>query len=71
MGTYEVKRVVAKRLCGGEAEYFIHWKNYSMADNTWEPEEHLPEELFTSFESRYVDTLHAEEILQHWPIANE
>ena len=35
--------------------------DYSVADNTWEREEHLPEELVTSFESRYVDPLRAEE----------
>ena len=51
MGTYEVERVVAKRLHGGKAEYFIPWKNYNAADNTWEPEAHLQEELVTSFET--------------------
>ena len=35
--------------------------DYSVADNTWEREEHLPEEVVTSFESRYVDPLCAEE----------
>ena len=61
MGTYEVKRVVAKRVQGGKAEYFIKWKDYDAAENSWEPEEHLADELVTSFESRSVDPDHAEE----------
>ena len=61
MGIYEVERVVAKRLRGGKPEYFCQWKDYSAAENTWEPQEHLAEELITSFESRSVNPLRAEE----------
>ena len=61
MGVYEVERVVAKRLHGVKPEYFIKWKNYSATENTWEPPEHLTEELITSFECGSVDPLHADE----------
>ena len=61
MGVYEVERVVAKRLHGVKPEYFIKWKNYSATENTWEPPEHLTEELITSFECVSVDPLHADE----------
>ena len=61
MGVYEVERVVAKRLHGVKPEYFIKWKNYIATENTWEPPEHLTEELITSFECVSVDPLHADE----------
>ena len=61
MGVYEVERVVAKRNRGGKAEYFIQWKNYSPAENTWEPAEHLSEELIVAFERRSVDPLRIDE----------
>ena len=61
MGVYEVERIVAKRVTGGKAEYFIQWQNYSPTQNTWEPAEHLPEDLIAAFESRSVDPLRADE----------
>ena len=61
MVVYEVKRIVAKRVQGRKEEYFIQWKNYSPTENTLEPAEHLPEDLITTFESRYVDPLRAAE----------
>jgi len=61
MGVYEVERVVAKRVKGGEAEYFIQWQNYSPSENTWEPAEHLPEDIIAAFENRSVDPLRADE----------
>jgi len=61
MGVYEVERIVAKRVKGGKAEYFIQWENYSPSENMWEPAQHLPEDLIISFENRSVDPLHADE----------
>ena len=51
MGVYEVERVIAKRIKRAEAEYFIHWKNYSPSENTWESAEHLPEDIIAVFEN--------------------
>lgn len=34
--SYEVEKVVDKRLIGKTIEYFIKWKNYPHDDNTWE-----------------------------------
>ena len=61
MGIYEVERIVAKRFVRGKAEYFIPWKNYCPSENTWEPAEHLPEELITAFDCRAVDRVCADE----------
>ena len=41
----KVEHIVAKRHQRGTAVYFIQWKNYSPAENTWEPAEHLTKEL--------------------------
>ena len=61
MGVYEVERVVAKRVRGDKAEFFIQWKNYSTTENTWEPAEHLPEDLIAAFENRSVEPVRADE----------
>lgn len=61
MGVYEVEHIVAKRVRGGEAEYFFQWQNYSPSENTWEPAEHLAEDLIALFENRSVDPLCADE----------
>ena len=61
MGVYEVERIVAKRKQGGKDEYFIQWKDYSAAKNTWEPSEHLAEDFVAAFEKRSVDPVCADE----------
>ena len=61
MGVYEVERVVAKRVKGGKGEYYIQWKNYSPCENTWEPAEHLSEDLIAVFQNRSVDSIRADE----------
>ena len=61
MGVYIVERIVAKRIKGGRDEYFVQWRNYSPAENTWEPANHLPEELIAAFEDRFVDPIRADE----------
>ena len=61
MGIYEVERIIAKRVKGGKAEYFIQWQNYCPSENTWEPAEHLPEDLTAALENRSVDPLRADE----------
>lgn len=54
------KSSVVNRVKGGKAdkaEYFIQWQNYCLSENTWEPAEHLPEDLIAAFENRSVDPL--------------
>ena len=50
-----------KRFRGGKPEYFCQWKDNSSSENTWEPQEHLAEDLIISFESRLVSLHRAEE----------
>ena len=61
MGVFEVERVVTKRIQGRETAYFVQWQHYSPEQKTWEPADHLPEELISAFENRSVDPLRAEE----------
>ena len=53
--------IATKRVQGGRVEYFIQWQSYFPSENTWEPAEHLPEELITAFENRSVDPFRADE----------
>lgn len=71
MGVYEVERVVAKRVKGRNTEYFINWQNYSPCENTWEPAEHLPEDLIAAFENRSVDPLCAYECRERLSLLSE
>jgi len=48
---FEVERIEKKRVRSGIVEYFIKWKNYGEADNTWEPRENLScDDIITAFE---------------------
>ena len=38
---YVVERILDCRVKGGETEYKIKWKGWTMKEYTWEPEAHL------------------------------
>ena len=38
---YEVEEIQSSRVIRGKTQFLIKWKNFPVADNTWEPEENL------------------------------
>eukprot|EP01122_Echinamoeba_exundans_P003429 TRINITY_DN13531_c0_g1_i1.p1 TRINITY_DN13531_c0_g1~~TRINITY_DN13531_c0_g1_i1.p1 ORF type:complete len:1772 (-),score=428.68 TRINITY_DN13531_c0_g1_i1:19-5334(-) len=49
---YEVEEVLDSKTVQGGKLYFIKWKGYSSAENTWEPEKNLNPALVVEFHQR-------------------
>jgi hypothetical protein len=39
--TYEVEKIVDKKISKGEVKYLVKWIGWDSKDNTWEPLRHL------------------------------
>lgn len=52
---YEVEKILKKRKNPktGKNEYFLKWKGFTSAHNSWEPEENLTDDLIQEFNASY------------------
>lgn len=54
---YIVETILSKRMNRGTIEYYLRWKGYTDADNTWEPIDNLDcDALIDEFEHKYRNT---------------
>lgn len=49
---YPVDHIVDYRFRAGQHEYLVKWRGYSEKDNTWEPAEHITDDLINDFQTR-------------------
>ena len=51
LGEYNVERIVAKRFRDRKAFFLVRWKGYDPEEDTWEPKQHLPDDILCKFEN--------------------
>ena len=51
LGEYTIERIVAKRFRDRKAFFLVRWKGYDPEEDTWEPKQHLPDDILCKFEN--------------------
>ena len=51
LGEYTVERIVAKRFRERKVFFLVRWKGYDPEEDTWEPKQHLPDDILCKFEN--------------------
>ena len=53
---YEIEKLMSMKKIKGSNHYLVKWKHYGASDNTWEPEENIPQTVLTDFWLKKVKT---------------
>ena len=49
---FEVEKIVKSKMQKGVVLYNVKWIDYDKSENTWEPKEHLPQEMVLEFNEK-------------------
>jgi len=54
---FEMEKILNKRIIRGKEKFLVHWKGYTVEEDTWEGRENLrnTEELVKEFEKEYKE----------------